>query len=728
MGGEDGGGKRAVTGAPIPIDDLLGEESPAAPPRPKKAVAPPAPRSDRMVNPVQLRVIWGDLCKVAADVHVAGHYQGVMPTSAEGALDAAISGTDPSRRIIAEHTRRQWFLGDFGHVNYFPSDDPVVRLAAVAGMGRPGTFTEARCMRLAENLLVELCALGCAERVATVGIGSGAGNLSLDQTARGLAGGFSAALQSTRMTHPCNYIDIVEYDRLRAERFLAAFKVAVAGHETWLTLRPELETGVSGGVSFSSAAVYALQALARTPTAADGLENALADLGGPDLADTVKRRLKGADPQALVDAEVTVQQRADDPDRQPVRISVLEDRDGMWMRVAAITGTATVPERQIDTDPKLIDDIVRRMSPPARGDLPWMAELMSRLVLPGDLHALVSADSPLVFEVDRRTAQIHWELVVDLVRSSSPVTDAADRPLVLQTSVSRQLRTTYSRVPALDVQTAGRLKVLVIGDPGGEGFTLPEARQEAMAVRDKLRELNIWVRALIGAPPKDGTRSRPPADTLPVDDGSGTPTPAGRLDVLRELLSGDYQIVHYCGHGTFDPDDARRAGWLFADGLLTSRELAQLGAPPRLVVANACFTSRLGDTGAARTRRGAGAGGAATGAALAGDRTRMADAETQLTPSLADEFFKSGVANYVGAAWKVADGDAAVFSTSFYEHLLGKRDTLGDALTAARNDVWDHHPGAGGPDDRGTTWAAYQHYGDPTDRLLVDEDGGDGGS
>lgn len=684
--GDSGGSGNGSRGS---IDELL-DQAPAEPPaRPKRpdSPGPAVPASE--ATPVSLTVVWGDLCLVPADVHAVGHYQGVMPTSAEAALDEAISSGASSRRIIAEHTRRQWFLGDFGHVNYFPSTHKVVKLAAAAGMGRPGTFTEARCRRLSENLLVELCALGSAKHVALVGIGSGAGNLSIDEAARAMATGFDTALRSTRMTHPCTQIQVVEYDRLRAERFLEAFQVALAGQKSRLALDNEVQTGEGGGVSFASAAVYLLATAAERAAAADGstdgLERALDALLGQGFASSVLGRLKGVDPANLRRAaDVSLQQNRPDSGRPPVRISVLEHHNGRSLRVAAITGTATVPERQIDADRTLFDEIARRMSPPKPADIPWLAELMSRMVLPGDLQALVTSDTPLVFEVDRRTAQIHWELVADLVRSSSVPGDSPHTPLVLETSVSRQLRTTYSRVPALDAESTTGLHVLVVGDPGRGPHSLPGARREAEAVQAALTKLGIQVTALIGAPPEPGkgTSGR----------GGAQSKPAARLDVLGELISGAYQIIHYCGHGTFDPEDQTRAGWLFADGLLTSRELAQLGTPPRLVVANACFSSRLGAS---------------------------ASTEAQLAPSLADEFFRAGAANYLGAAWMVADEEATLFSTTFYDHLLAKRDTIGDAITNARNAVWKKHPD-------GTTWAAYQHYGDPTDQLLVDERGGDG--
>ncbi len=263
---------------------------------------------------------------------------------------------------------------------------------------------------------------------------------------------------------------------------------------------------------------------------------------------------------------------------------------------------------------------------------------------------------------------------------------------MLQTPIARQLRTGYSRVPALDVQAPKDLRVLVIGDPGGPQHSLEGARNEAIAMHEKLTTLKIPFTALIGSA---GEGSVPGFQ------------PATRLEVLRELSKGLYQIVHYSGHGTFDPADQRRAGWLFADGILSSRELAQVGTPPRLVVAHACFSSQLGGT---------------TPVALAAPgfpNAASASGEALLTPSLADEFFRCGVGHYVGAAWPVDDVDAVTFCRVLYEKLLDPGDpaTVGEAVMAARREVWQAHVEADEP--VGTTWAAYQHYGDPTDRLLV---------
>ena len=169
---------------------------------------------------------------------------------------------------------------------------------------------------------------------------------------------------------------------------------------------------------------------------------------------------------------------------------------------------------------------------------------------------------------------------------------------------------------------------------------------------------------------------------------------ADRLEVLRLLLEGGFDLLHYAGHGDFDPQDPRRAGWLFARGLLTGAEIGRIEQVPAVVVANACLSART------------------SGALAGGRRSRDDRSEAALLPSLADEFFRLGVRDYVGTAWEVNDVGAELFAEVFYEALLplggGAGDSFGEAVRKARTALWERR------EDFGALWAAYQHYGDPT--------------
>jgi hypothetical protein len=259
-------------------------------------------------------------------------------------------------------------------------------------------------------------------------------------------------------------------------------------------------------------------------------------------------------------------------------------------------------------------------------------------------------------------------------------TDEGDdaEPLAVRAQVARQLRTTYSPATARRTGGSSTLRALVIGDPGdpAAGHGLPGAQDEALAVRQLLLERGVDVDARIGAPsvPRTGKLAGIEA--------------ANRLDVLDLLARGGYDVVHYAGHGDFDPDRPERVGWQFASGLLTSNEIQVLDRAPSLIVANACLSARLSTVGANRRP------------------IKELERQSRLAPSLADEFLKLGVRDYVGTAWEVNDIGATSFAKELYAQLLDGR-TLGRAMQEARGALWRSRR------TFGSLWAAYQHYGDP---------------
>jgi CHAT domain-containing protein len=135
-------------------------------------------------------------------------------------------------------------------------------------------------------------------------------------------------------------------------------------------------------------------------------------------------------------------------------------------------------------------------------------------------------------------------------------------------------------------------------------------------------------------------------------------------------------------------------GWIFKGGLVTPAELGQVDELPSLLVANACLSAR-------------------TSAALAaGRKPDDPRSEAALLPSLADEFFKLGVRNYVGTAWEVNDIGAELFSRAFYTSLLAG-ESFGESVRRAREALWHER------ETYGALWAAYQHYGDPASTAVL---------
>jgi hypothetical protein len=159
----------------------------------------------------------------------------------------------------------------------------------------------------------------------------------------------------------------------------------------------------------------------------------------------------------------------------------------------------------------------------------------------------------------------------------------------------------------------------------------------------------------------------------------GAPLQA-RDEVLRTLMTGGFQLLHFATHGNFNSVDAGESEIVLVDASLRPNDLRGSGlrgirqARP-LVFLNACHGGRT-DFGLT------GLGG------------------------WADKLFNEAWATaFVGALWEVNDELAAQFSSEFYR-CLAAGATFGAALQAARRALRGHC--ASNP-----TWLAYTLYGDP---------------
>ena len=697
-----------------------GDEGEPATVTPDEAAADAATGTQR--PSIAVEVAWGDVTKIDADVYAVGHYQGVLPQNAELALDCAVSGIpedcDPIRShlVITRHTRRGILRGALGDVDYFPWPDPKRhgRLVAVAGMGRPGTFDQRALVRLVRELFLSLGVLPNVRTVCTVLIGSGAGTLSVREAVNGLLRGISEAAVEVASdpanadVTPIERLVVAEWGRSRAFEIHAAFESELANArpdaDVEFRLKERVTTGAGGAVSAEDGLALLVESAlvaAASPTRSRrgrALATLVEEISVPETVRALALE-KVKDLQTDGDEDVSfdlphfrVVRRAADRRgaENPVRISFWDD--GRAIHVAAIHQAATVPERIVRIDRTLIAELVERTTDPPPEEIDELCELM-HLLVPSDFRDVLHS-GPLVFEVDRSTAPVHWEFI-----SAPPANGGTSEPLSVQLPLARQLRTVYSPAPLPKPIARGKIKALVIGDPGDPavGESLEGARTEALRVVEILSARDdVEVDARIGAP------------SVPREGPLSGIKPANRLDILSLLLRGGFDLVHYAGHGDFDEEEPDRVGWVFAGGLLTPRELEQLEQVPAIVVANACLTARTSQAIAA-AKQGA---------------VDDARSEAALLPSLADEFFRLGVRNYVGTAWEVNDVGATLFAEEFYRAILhdsngsGGGSSFGDAVLAARQALWrQRHL-------YGPLWAAYQHYGDPTsDAGLVAEAG-----
>jgi pimeloyl-ACP methyl ester carboxylesterase len=657
----------------------------------------------------RIEVHCGDITQVEADVYAVGHYIGVEPQHAELAIDCAVSGVNwrdlnaDSPLVITQLTRRGVIKGELGDIHFYPfaGDRGAKQLAAIAGMGAMGTFGRRQLVRLSESLFSAAGSLPGAHTLCMVLIGSGVGGLSIAVAVRAIVEGVRKALGDSHGRSAIKILKLVEMNLGKAhdvqdelERLKKPKDRADEVVDFDISTEPVEGPGAQLGPDYAVALALSGLTIATSEQGRDDARSAVESIVNSLNLSTVFReqltteigKLRtsvGSDQDPLdikrLARRLGVQLRRSNPPDRPIPTRLSVSWDGTNVLMAALTDVAVVPERASGVQRSLIDEAVRCMTDPSESDIPRLSRRLNTLLLPRDFRDIVRESSgPVIFEVDREMAKVHWELVAQDTTSSNE-----GSPIGLQVQFARQLRTAYSAVPAPEMPPPRRLRALVIGDPGDPdlGHALAGARREALQVATFLDRCEVDVTLMIGAP-----------DTPQESFKGQTVASASLFYVLCELMDGGYDILHYAGHGDFDAaDPTGRSGWLFKGGLkgelLTARELERVDVAPRLVVANACLSGLTSDKVA--------------GAGTSGRR------DADLLPGLADEFFRRGVRNYVGTAWEVDDLGAIEFARVLYACLIERGGTLGEAMLEARKVLEKQSARFG------ALWAAYQHYGSP---------------
>lgn len=166
-------------------------------------------------------------------------------------------------------------------------------------------------------------------------------------------------------------------------------------------------------------------------------------------------------------------------------------------------------------------------------------------------------------------------------------------------------------------------------------------------------------------------------DTVEVDV-----PPATRQSLYDAIRSGNYHVIHFAGHGEYDPDEPARSSLVLDDGVLRAGTIESNLQGNPVVFLNGCKTTASARSG----------------------RNSVAPAE-----GLSAAFIYGGALGCIGNAWPVHDGVAAEFAVSFYKHLIAG-DTLGKAMLRARGEMFGHHRTR-------LTWAGFVLFGNPLFRM-----------
>ncbi len=574
---------------------------------------------------LRVKVQMADICDVSAQVICVGHYRGLTPVRGLGAVDARLDGW------ISLAVKQGMIGGTLGETFYVPGAGRIgAGGVVIAGMGEFGTFNEDRLRILMTNVAMGAGALGI-QTMATLLVGAGEGNLGLDKVLRGLLNGIgiglSNLLDETGTDPSLQEVTIVERD---AARF-----------------------------------IYVVDQLEKLSDE-DVLPNVRLHLKKPTASELGRaRKMATARPEGT--RSTSRGAKAAQPEFQEVRITVESPNAGKdTYRFSAIAPNSVVPVREVEINA----DVVRRTAEALRTsdsriDHRKYGRLLYDYLLPADFHDLIDGDLPVRLIVDRATAAVPWEMACFETRSGGDL-----RWLGLELRLSRQFRSLLTQPPGTTPPLNDHLKILVIADPAKEReLQLPFARMEGRRVVDVLRRMN-----------RPGLR-------IDVESRIG-PSECDMVEILAQILVGGFDVVHFAGHGDYDPASPMSSGWIFGrDQVLTARDIFRARRVPRLIFANACFSGVIRDATA-----------------------HAPDELSKGLASIAQAFFERGVPNFIGSGWPIGDQQAAGFAETFYENALGKTRRLLDAVTTARRSIFDEGIGA--------TWGAYQFYGNPGDQLF----------
>jgi hypothetical protein len=371
------------------------------------------------------------------------------------------------------------------------------------------------------------------------------------------------------------------------------------------------------------------------------------------------------------------------------------------LRLESITRGAVITEQDSRVQPDVMDRALNRLNEliqedavTARSlkDLSSIGGLLGEDILQSlgrtleDERTAANGEFPdatphLQLQIPRELMKYPWELMHHR-RNWLGERYAIGRQVFMETGLAR-------RVPS---RRQGRVRALVVGDPIFDrslGWRqLPGARREAEQVADWFERAAGEVGSVI-----DFNRCRDTRIHCKL-------TSAEMRSLLRE---GDYDIVHFAGHGVFDADDPETSAWLLSDGKLWALEirntLADHPAPPWLVFANACEAGM--------------------------DASRPERKYQGNVFGLATAFINQGVAAYIAPLWPVDDLLAQHIALRFYEELLSERTTLGEALRRAKASArrLSYPPCMESLADTDSVWAGLGWtslvlYGDPTEELF----------
>ncbi|MFO1435028.1 MAG: alpha/beta fold hydrolase [Gammaproteobacteria bacterium] len=354
--------------------------------------------------PLQVRLRWGDITAVRSPMIVVGHYRGVPPVNAIGAVDRKLDGW------INLAVRQGMIAGSLGETFLIPTRGRLPAEAVmVAGMGDAGEFTYDSLHVLMANVAIGAAGLRL-EKLTTLLVGWGEGNLDGDSALRGQLEGIGSGLAQFRDEQegrlPCLHeLELVE---LKAHKFL----------ELCVRLQDLAKADALGSVKLQFT-VPSTRVIAQA-------ERWQAQLNRSNARQT-KAGARAIQPGAtLPDVRLAVERAAGDP--------------GLF-RFAALSQKAVVPVREVRVNNDYVQGATEALqNAVSRTDQEKYGRLLYTYLMPEDFQDLIDGEAPIRLIVDSSTAGLPWEMAC----YSSRRARRSLRWLGLDQQLSRQFRTLLS--------------------------------------------------------------------------------------------------------------------------------------------------------------------------------------------------------------------------------------------------------------------------------------------
>jgi hypothetical protein len=650
-----------------------------------KPAADVPPRGEPAILDVHITLVCGGITNVKVPVVIGARYDGL-----------AFAG--PTRTF--DHLLDSWMtravdlgiigsaLGQLFPINlelYHKAGKLNARNLLLAGMGEPGRFAQDSLQFIFSNIIVAIKAMGQNE-FATMLIGTRRNELSIGEAVRGLVQGIQDGYERI-LAIAGDVTQDREGLRSVAGQPLSIMLVHADAAKLKL-IEDELQVLVSGTPSRNTKFT-----ISRGPAvAADPVVEPSAKDVEPDPPVTYLRITRS---KSSMRAKPVLPAKQKKPATRPAANLFPTD----VFQFSALSDLAVVPQRQQEVNTRLMRDLPGRMTngctPAERAAF---ATFFTNYLIPDDFRKLTEGPASLTLEVDETTAVYPWEMA-----GKKKYTGASF--LGTNIAVSRQFRSVLSPPPTSPPALNSKLNALIIADPAGGELALQGARKEGAAVVEVLEQARIaWgdqyeISATVRIGPRDDESVKPFLERLRAQNKCvGSAEPCDPLELAVLLVNEQYGLVHYAGHGLSDSKTGQ-TGWVFArDCILSAKDVFRVRQVPRLVFANACFSSV----------------------------TTEHDEQRKHMTGLAQAFFGRGIPNFIGAGWQVDDACAAECARWFYACVMGLRlpqarggvvgrappATIGNALLEARRAVQSFDP-------QSSSWGAYQHYGHVNDKLVA---------